>query len=375
MTKPRLLIISFSDISADARVLKQISLFSERYAVTTFGYGPQPHTAVEHIRLDDAHGIRRWRRHDLILRRFRRIYWEQPAVRQGLVELSARPRFDAVIANDIDAVGLALALEPRSGVHADIHEYAPKQNEEILVWRIFIAPYVTWMCREFLPHTSSMTTVGQGLAAEYRRVFGLHADVVTNATPYADLVPGTVSSPIRLVHSGASLRNRRIEVLIDAVIATTSDVTLDIYLMGNDPAYIRELRARAERSSRVRVLDPFPYRELVRGLNRYDVGIHVIAPTNFNNKWSLANKFFDYVQARLGLIIGPSPEMKALLEKYRLGAVADDFSADSLTRVLDTLSDQEVQAWKQNSAAAAHELSSETQVQVWDRAIERLLKG
>ena len=40
--KPKLLILSFSPIASDARVLKQVDLFAEDYEVTTCGYGPAP---------------------------------------------------------------------------------------------------------------------------------------------------------------------------------------------------------------------------------------------------------------------------------------------------------------------------------------------
>ena len=374
MTGPRLLILSFSNISTDARVLKQVVHFADDYDVTTYGYGPPPDPRVRHIQLDDDRRIHRWRRSDLILRRFRRMYWTQSAVVQAHADLSSE-RFDAILADDIDTLPLALDLDPVHGVHADIHEYAPRQNEELLIWRIFEAPYMRWLCRRFLPRATSMTTVGQGLADEYRRVFGVTAAVVTNATPYADLPIGSVASPLRLVHSGAPLRNRRLETLIDAAIATTSDVTLDLYLMGNDPDYVEELRARAATSPRVRVLDPIPYSRLIAELNHYDVGMHVIAPTNFNNRWSLPNKFFDYVQARLGLIIGPSPEMSRLLSEYQLGAVSADFGSAGLTSVLNAVTPEQVATWKAHAAAAAHALSSESQVEVWDEAIRRILEG
>ncbi len=372
MTLPRLLILSFSDISADARVLKQVKLFADKYDVTTYGYGPSPHPRVRHIRLDDAHGIRRWSRADLILRRFRRIYWLQPAIRQAKIDLTSLERFDVILANDIDTVGLALELDPVHGVHADIHEYAPRQNEELLVWRVFIAPFVTWMCRRFLPLAASMTTVGQGIANEYQRVFDVHSEVVTNAAPYAELEAGPVGAPIRLVHSGASIRNRRLEVLVDAALATTCDVTLDLYLMGNDPEYIAELRKRASESDRIRFRDPVPYQELIARLNEYDIGIHVIAPTNFNNRFALPNKFFDYVQARLGLIIGPSSEMKNILDAYEFGAVTSDFNAPALTRVLDSLTTEQIQTWKSHATAAAHALSAEAQMKPWSTAIRAL---
>jgi hypothetical protein len=372
VTRQRLLILSFSNISSDARVLKQVKYFADRYDVTTYGYGPSPDPRVNHRQLDDSRRIRRFTRRDLILRRYRRMYWQQSAVTQAQADLTPLEPFDVILANDVDAVGIALALEPRMGVHADIHEYAPRQNEELLVWRVFEAPYMRWMCRRFLPKVASMTTVGQGIANEYRRVFGVEAGVVTNAAPYADLVPGAVSEPIRLVHSGASLRNRRLEVLVDAAIATTSDVTLDLYLMGNDPEYVTELRARAEDSDRVRFVEPVAYQQLIARLNEYDVGIHVIAPTNFNNLWALPNKFFDYVQARLGIIIGPSAEMEQRLASHGLGAIAAGFDAPALTRVLDDLTIEQVEGWKSHAADAAHELSSESQVLLWGAAIDAL---
>ena len=369
-----LLILSFSNISADARVLKQVRHFAGRYEVTTYGYGPSPDPRVAHIRLDEQHRIHRWKRSDLLLRRFRRMYWGQSAIRQAEADLTSLPPFDVILANDIDSVGLALKLAPAHGVHADIHEYAPRQNEEILIWRVFEAPYMRWMCRTFLTRATSVTTVGKGLADEYARVFGITASIVTNATPYAELQVGQVGDPIRLVHSGASLRNRKLETLIDAVSMTTANVTLDLYLMGNDPDYVRDLRERAERSGRARVLDPLPYSELIGRLNDYDVGIHVIAPTNFNNRWSLPNKFFDYVQARLGLIIGPSPEMQRILLEKQLGAVSKDFGAEALASVLDALTVDAVQGWKSNAGVHARALSSESQVLIWEEALVQALE-
>lgn len=373
MTLPRLLILSFSDISADARVLKQVTYFASRYDVTTYGYGPSPDPRVRHLQLDDASDIRRWSRSELILRRFRRMYWEQPGIKQALADLAGLEAFDAILANDVDTVGLALALKPKKGVHADIHEYAPRQNDEVLVWRVFIAPFVRWMCRTFLTAATSMTTLGQGIAEEYLRAYGLHAGVVTNAAPYVELTVRPTGAPIRLVHSGASLRNRKLEVLVDAAKATTTDVTLDLYLMGNDPNYVDELRERSLGSDRIHVLDPLPYHQLIGRLNEYDVGIPLIPPANFNYLWTLPNKFFDYVQARLGVIIGPSPEMRSLLHAYDLGLSADDFGAAALTRVLDSLTVEQVDTWKAHAEAAARALSSEAQVEVWGAAIDALM--
>jgi hypothetical protein len=371
--RSRLLILSFSEIAADARVLKQVRLFSDRYDVTTCGYGEQPLPGVRHLTLPNGVSFGTRGRIDMVLRRYRRMYWTNPAIVAARALLADEPPFDAVLADDIETVGLALSLTPRAGVHADIHEYAPRQAEELAMWRWFVAPYIRWMCRRHLRRAASVTTVGAGIAREYRRRFGVEAEVVTNAAPYAALAPTPTGDPLRIVHSGAALRNRHIELMMTAVAQCSANVTLDLYLMPNDLAYLAELRDLAASSPRLTIHEPVPYAALLATLTAYDLGIHVIPPTNFNNQWSLPNKFFDYVQARLGLIIGPSQEMRDVLERHDLGAVAAGFGADDLVALLDSLEPARVAVWKANADRAARPLSAEAQSGVWADAVSRLL--
>ncbi|MGB3829558.1 MAG: glycosyltransferase family 1 protein, partial [Ornithinimicrobium sp.] len=239
MSRPRLLILAFSPLRSDARVLRQISLLSQRYAITTVGYGESPPDVVEHIRIPGD--IVAWHkdRRLLIARRYQRVYDTMPVIRH-LRSVLEPGRWDAVLANDVETVPLALTLQAR-GVHADLHEYASRQNEESRRWRWFVAPYQRWTVRRWVAHADSVTTVGAELAAEYRREFGIEAGVVVNAAPYAERSPTPVGSPLRLVHSGLARRNRSMEVMVDAVRATRREVVLDLYLMPNDPAYLAEL--------------------------------------------------------------------------------------------------------------------------------------
>ncbi|REJ07581.1 glycosyltransferase family 1 protein [Microbacterium bovistercoris] len=373
MTRPRLLIVSFSTIVADARVLKQVRRFRDDLDVHTLGYGPAPDGVVSHIRVPDTLPIWRYDRAAVMLRRYRWAYWNNAAIAFASAALKDS-RWDVVLANDVDAVGLALAQHSEQGVHVDLHEYAPRQKEDVLKWRLFVAPFVRWMCREFVLRADSVTTLGQGIADEYQRVYGIRAEVVTNAAPYHALEATTVSNPIRLVHSGACLRDRNLMLMAKAAMATDVDVTLDFFLTPNDPTHLVELKSfAATTDGRVRVHDPVPYDQLIRTLNRYDVGVFLLPPVNFNYRWALPNKFFDFVQARLGVVIGPSPEMARVLDARGFGAVAEEFSADALTRVLNTLSAGLVATWKQAADAAAPELSGESETEVWARAIDRLL--
>lgn len=367
---PRLLILSFSSIAGDARVLKQVRLFAERYEVTTCGFGPAPEGVAEHLELaPESAGLMPDGR-TVTLRQYRRAYGSIPAVAAARVALAGQ-RFDVVLANDVEAVGVG--LEVGAPVHADLHEYSPRLHEENRLWMLLIAPFFRWMCRRHVSRAVSVTTVGEGLAREYEREFGFRAGVVTNATPYAELEPGAVGRPLRLVHSGAGLRNRDLKLMLDAVDRCAADVTLDLLITPNHPAYIDELRERAAQIPGVRVLDPVPYAELIATLNGYDVGVFVLPPSTFSYANALPNKLFDYVQARLGIVVGPSWETAGYVERYGLGLVTQDFTSQGLARTLDELTPERVARWKVASHAAAEELSAGEQVLGWARAVEALM--
>lgn len=374
MTRPRLLVLSFSPIASDARVLKQVEAFSERYELVTCGYGPAPAGVARHLQIPDDARADDTDFRLIAARLYRAAYSSTGAVRaaRGLLQ-GLEP--DVVLANDVESVPLALEVAPASRIHADLHEYSPRLHDDVPAWVRWRAPYVRWTCRRAVARVASTTTVGEGLARQYEEDFGFRARVVTNATPYAPLEPGAVSGTIRLVHSGAALRNRDLALLLDAAERTTTPVTLDLYLAANEPAYLDELRERARGSERVTVHDAVPYAELVGLLNTYDVGIHVLPPVNFNNRWALPNKFFDYAQARLALVVGPSPEMAGTVRRLGLGRVADDFGVDALVRVLDALTPAQVVAAKAASHAAARDLSAESQVAGWVAAVDTIAAG
>lgn len=368
MTRPAVLIISFSTITSDARLLKQIDALSGDNDLTVVGYGSAPAGVVEFISIPDSLVYWRYDRVALILRAYKRAYWSNPVIAHLATALKGRV-FDAIVANDIDSVGLAVSLDPRGGVHADLHEYAPRQKEEVVNWRRFVAPFLRWLCRTYVSEAYSVTTVGRGIADEYARQFGFVPEVVTNAAPFADLEPTPVTTPLRLVHSGACLRDRGITEIAQAAVATSTDVTLDLFLMPNDPVYLDELRTLAELEERITLHPAVPYSELVTTLNAFDVGIHALPPVSFNNAMALPNKFFDYVQARLAILVGPSPEMQRIVRERDLGAVARGFGAEEIREVLDGLEPAAVSEWKAASALAAHDLSAERQVSVWQRAV------
>ena len=87
--------MTFSTVRSDARVLRQVRLFSERYAVTTLGYGPAPDGVVEHLRLPDD--VVNWHkdRRLLVARRFEAWAPRPPRYTGGVMAKYARTAYQA----------------------------------------------------------------------------------------------------------------------------------------------------------------------------------------------------------------------------------------------------------------------------------------
>lgn len=374
----RLLILSYSPIASDARVLKQVRLFSDLYEVTTCGYGPAPEGVSDHVQIPDE--LLSWRvdKKLVLTRRFTQAWRTQEVTAWVRPQLASRT-FDAILADDVETVPLALELAPRGGVHADLHEYATRQKEELLRWKLFVAPYIRHLVTRYVAQAASVTTVARGLAEQYSQEFSLTPGVVMNAAPYQNRDVQPTQDTLRLVHTGAGLENRHLEIMIEAMDGLSRPATLDLYLTPNDPECIVTLRALAADVNtragveRVRVNDPVPYDQLADTLAGFDVGVFVLPPVNFNYKHALPNKLFDFIQARLAIVVSPSPEMAHLVRSRSLGAVTAGFTAKDLRATLESLSQADVDRAKRASHEAAAELSAEKQSQAWADAIAALM--
>ncbi len=376
--RPRLLILVYSRLEMDARVLRQIRWLSRRFDVTSAGFGPSPVEGVPHVELAAlppyAGGTlaRLVYVISFVLGRFAGLTARNPQD-SAAVELLDFQEWDVIVANDVSALPAATRLRSRHGILADLHEYAPRQADESLLFRLTEARYFRWVLKRWLRRAGRVTTVSQGIADEYSREFGVEPVVVANAAAYREGEPRPVGSPIRIVHSAVPSPARHIEVMIEAVTATRTSVTFDLYLVDDGSAYLRGLRHLADASDRVTIHGAVPNSELVDVLAGYDIGVHLLPSINFNHRWALPNKFFDFVQARLGIVIGPSPEMARVVNEYGLGAVAQDFTAESLTRVFDDLDAEQVAQWKLASNRAARPLSGESQLEIFERVVQEML--
>jgi glycosyltransferase involved in cell wall biosynthesis len=370
-SKLSVLVISYSRIASDARVLRQIRELQSRHAVTVAGHGPLVLSGVEFVPLPapSQRPLQSRALKLLLVLRLFRLYEAVGQVERHPLSRALRGRtFDVVVSNDLEPLPFATKKVGADHVVLDAHEFAPMQSLS-LRWRVIHGAYQRWLCRRYLPVIRSVSTVSAGIAAEYERRFRPTQGVmvIPNAPDFVEMKPSpTKANRIDLVYHGIAGPDRGIDVLIEAMRELDDRFRLNLILMDPETnSYVDTLRKQARGLSAVRFLDPLPATEIARGINRFDIGLFIYPPLTPNHAFSLPNKLYEYVQGRLAIVTGPSPEMAALVREFGLGLVTEGFESQQLARTLRSIDENRIRQFKEASNIAASKLS-------WDAVSNRL---
>jgi hypothetical protein len=371
-----ILVVSFSDIKRDPRVFRQVRYLSSKYDVTTVALGDSGLANVKHVSVVEIgkRGTSKARRAFELRTGDYQKYYENTFNAKALRDRLKQAPYDLILANDSDSLPLVFSWDHDIPVIHDAHEFAPRQIEDRWRWRFFMQGYMDWICLTYLRRCAAITTVSNGIAEAYSSGFGVKPEVITNAPDFVDLDPSPVDGDhIRLVHTGNANPSRRIEKYLELMGMLDERFSLDLYLMPRDPRYLDRIKSQAKRCPRTKVMAPVPMQDLVKVCNGYDIGIFFQEPLNFNLEHSLPNKFFEFVQARIGIAITPLPEMSAFVRQYDLGVVGTDFRTDSLANQMRTLDQAKVEHYKRQASKAARPLSSEANMSLLDRLVSRVI--
>lgn len=378
----KILILAYSDLNHDARVARQINFLSEKYQLTIacfdspkdWNYEVFPIKRIKPSLFQKAIGSV-----FLLTGLFEAAYkviYDFPILRKQLENRT----FDLIIANDIESLPLAFKIKKTEKILFDAHEFAPRHFEDKLVWRIFFQRFNKYLCKKYLPLVDQMITVGSGLAREYAAHYPVKPMVVTNANYYTNLTPGPVNEKkIRLIHHGAANPSRQLEIMIEMMKYLDDRFTLDLMLLTPSIAnkktrsYLDSLKKLIKGNPRITMVPAVKSAEVVNFIHAYDMGIFLLPPINFNYANTLPNKLFDFIQARLAIGIGPTPEMASLVNTHQVGVVADDFTPQSLARKINSLTTAEISFFKNQADKAARELSAEKNKVILNDLVSNLI--
>ena len=309
------------------------------------------------------------------------IDWIKNKINEVLYDLSAlkkllrKQHYDFIYVADLHMLPMIVALKKKAKVIFDAREYYPLQYGDNLNFRLLEKQECIRILRQTLSFCDKVLTVSPGLAKAYQENFGVTPVLVYSLPNYQhEYISNTADNTIKILYHGMANRNRKLENYINVLEHLEINAELHLYLLG-DKMYIEELEEYARENRKVHFHQPVAFKDIISTVNQYDIGICYYEPTSFNLKHCLPNKLFEYIQARLVIAIGPSPDMTEIVNKYQCGIISKDFTIDALALELNLLTRTKVNVIKENSDMAAKDFCFEREEIKFTNIIYDLMKS
>jgi len=287
---------------------------------------------------------------------------------------------DFLVANDLDTLpaNFLISKLKRCPLVYDSHEFFTEVPE--LVHRPFIRKFWLLIERFILPRLSAMVTVNESIANEYRQRYGIDVKVVrniplTNNFEESDFLQPTTRADFGLpedkivfILQGAGINvDRGAEELVEAMQFVENHLLL-IVGGGDVVETLKKTVVVLNLSHQVIFIPKMAQQKLRRITRLADFGITLDKDTNLNYRYSLPNKLFDYIHAGLPVIASDLPEIRRIVDGYKIGVIVPSHEPSVIAGILNRVaSDQSLMSmWKENLNKAAAELT-------WDRERDVLL--
>lgn len=276
-------------------------------------------------------------------------------------------RADAICSIDLDTilpVYFVCKIRRMKRFH-DAHEYFSEMKE--VVTRRKIYRFWHWVERIYLPKFPQGYTVSASIARAFKIKYNLHYEVIRNLPLAFPLNGNAITENKKLViYQGSVNHARGLEYLIPSMKQVDSE--LHIYGDGN---FMKEARELAESHQLTRKIffmgnkEPDELRKLTPAAT---VGINLVEPEGLNQIYSLANKFFDYIQAGVPQLTMNFPEYKKINDQFDIGLLIDELTTENVARAINRLLlDEELHGkLRKNCLIAGRELT-------WQREEKKLI--
>jgi glycosyltransferase involved in cell wall biosynthesis len=220
-----------------------------------------------------------------------------------------------------------------------------------------------------LPHIQFAYTVSASIAEEYRRKYGIPMQVIRNLpTKSENLQPQIILKKNRehlIIYQGSLNMGRGLELAIRAM-GYISNARLIIAGAGDVEGELRELTESLSLMERVHFTGRITPGELRLYTIQADLGISLEEKLGLNYYYALPNKLFDYIQARIPVLVSDLPEMSRVVTQYAIGKVNHTHDPYELSLVFqEMLSDKNKRReWRSNLEKAARELCWEQEEKI-----------
>lgn len=238
--------------------------------------------------------------------------------------------------------------------------------------------YLSKIVEKFLIRQVDLTiVVGREIEKWYLKEYGkIPIVTVMNCPIYqhiekSDLLRQELKIPRRykiVLYQGGFGTARGIQLLLEAFKNKDIQGEFAIVFMGYGE-YESDIRVASRQHANIFFMPAVDPSIILNYTSSADIGISLIQDSNLSDHYCLPNKLFEFIMARLPVVISNLPEMRGIVEKYDIGRVLNKWSAIELVYLLQNIDvtsfSDEV---KVNLRIASSDLS-------WEEQEKEMIKG
>jgi glycosyltransferase involved in cell wall biosynthesis len=289
---------------------------------------------------------------------------------------------DLILSNDLDTLAgcyYAWRIKRFFGSGArlmhDCHEYFRGVPE--LVGRKTTTRIWKAIEDHVFPKLHAVIAVNASVADMYSREYGKEVTVVRNvpfrrtSVAAADKTRFGIEPAQKVIlYQGSVNVERGLEEAIQAMKFLRSDARLVIAGTGDVFEKIRQFAKEQKVSGKVIFLGQVPLEDLPPVTAMADLGLSIEKDVSLNYHYALPNKFLDYIQAGVPVLVSPFPEMRALVDKYYIGEMIENHDPSHIAARIDgmLMNPGRMELYRQNLALASSELC-------WEKEESRFLEA
>lgn len=267
-------------------------------------------------------------------------------------------RKDILLANDIDTLIPNYIVSKLFNIPLifDSHELFSEVPE--LVNRPLVKSFWKKIEEVLIPKIKYKYTVSSSIAAHYQIKYKTHFEVIRNV-PMKKIELNNSKSGILLkknaiIYQGALNKGRGLELMIETMNYLNNTV---LYILGDGDISneLKQLVKALKLNEKVIFLGKIQPDFLLSITSQASLGISIEEDLGLNYRFALPNKLFDYIQAKIPILVSDLPEMSSLVSQYKIGEVIIERNPDTIAKLIKSMIENK-NLYQQNLENAAKEL-------------------
>lgn len=271
-------------------------------------------------------------------------------------------KFEYLLANDLDTLlsNATASLLKGKKLFYDSHELfteVPELEGKTAKKSVWLA--IEKLCFKKIYKAYTVCTP---IAEYYNNKYSINMKVIRNLPVKRELLNNYETRSNILIYQGALNKDRGIDIMIKAM-KYLDNCKLIIAGKGDLENQLKKLSKDLNLIEKIEFVGNLDFDALFQKTCTAKLGLSIEQGQSLNYRFALPNKIFDYIQAEVPIISSDLPEMKKIIEKYKVGIsvqVKDEKILSSI--ITELLNDrQKLNSLSKNCSLASKELNWENE--------------